>query len=673
MPPTFRFLLLGVLLPTFAVSLPSSQAADRADATEAISWFDTLGYPDARDLAYVRVATGLSWQRGNAPGQNRFEEGFLLSEDAGAFTVFLCSVADFADRGGFSEPHPALTTVHFVRVADGPAYKRVGYEVLDFKKASAAALERVRKQFPKDDGALQFGRLLSHRARIFAFGRACLQKGLSDTGFALLDFAARIPGRNGGKAEPRTLRAKLQEDIGDFVLLQAEEDCGNPEIPWVEILKKYENFDQRFPANLKLDYAGEAAVVLRKMIAEDAAHQAKPLDQMSPAEQAAENIYQLQNFRLGYWVRDSRYPDVTPTGEKLLTSVDQLVDLGQEAVPQLIAALDDRRFTRSMRPSFNGMDRPQVLRVADIAQRILEFESGQNFYARRTDDGTLVHGTTRQQAEAWWAEVKDNGEKLVLIKSASAGGQEGCAAARKLAEKYPDAAVGAIERGFRATKEEGTRGEYVEVAGLLPGDAPLAFLKSKLAAGTGLYSQVHAAEALQARGKPEAIPAMMKAWDAVQPRLPKNESDAYGEVGGLITFLAKSGDADAIKALARNLRKAPVDVRLAVVRVFLPPSKNAGMGGSGVSVHTAADFLKMPAGDAGAAIECLLVAALDDTARRVGMKGYFDDASYEDPRICDLAALVLSRQWPDKYHFQWSANAAECDGEIEKIRHQSRP
>src|SRR4051794_37195703 len=113
MPPMSRFLLLPFLLSTLAASLSFTQAAERADASDAIAWFDTLGYPDAKNLAYVRVATGLSWQRGNEPLENRFEEGFLLSEDAGAFTVFICNVADFKDPGGFSEPHPALTTVHF--------------------------------------------------------------------------------------------------------------------------------------------------------------------------------------------------------------------------------------------------------------------------------------------------------------------------------------------------------------------------------------------------------------------------------------------------------------------------------------------------------------------------------------------------------------------------------
>ena len=138
--------------------------------------------------------------------------------------------------------------------------------------------------------------------------------------------------------------------------------------------------------------------------------------------------------------------------------------------------------------------------------------SGRNFYPRKTDDGRLIDGTTRQQAEAWWVEVQSKGEKKLLIETASAGGDPGYKAARKLVSKYPDAALDAIEAGARASAEEGTRAQFVEVAGLIPGDEALIFLRSQLAPGTGVYSQVEAAKALLARGEPEAVPAMIATW-----------------------------------------------------------------------------------------------------------------------------------------------------------------
>lgn len=675
-PSSFIVLPIGCIMLSWGVLglFPISGATVSTDTSDALAWYDTLEFPDAKNLPYVRVATGLWTQVGNQPRENQFVEGFLVRDEPDAFTVFICSVSDFKNPFISSGPYPELTTVRFVRKSQGPAYSCVDDEILDFKKVSSEVLDRVRKQAsqPEPYFGPPWGEPISHRARIFAFARACLQKSLSETGSALMNITANISDNQSSKVSPKKIRELLQQQIGDTVLAKAEDDCANPSISWAELLKTYEDFDKRFPANNRIAYAREATEVLRKMIPEDAVHQSKPLEQMSSAEQVAENIYQLRNLHEVVWTMYGRYPDSAPivAGKRVMTPVDRLVDLDQEAIPQLIAALDDRRFTRSL-DSRSMQGRGPILRVGDIAQIILEHMSGRNFYPVKTDDGKLVKGTTRQQAEAWWAEVQEKGEKQVLIDATASGGVAGCAAARKLVEKYPDAAINAIEAGFNATTLKGVRSEYVEAASDLPGNAPVAFLKSKLALDDGLYSQVAAAKALNARGEAEAVPAMIEAWRKVQPRLSTNESDAYSEVGGLITFLAKSGNAAAIEALAHDLQKAPVDVRLAVVEVFRPFS-NAGSSSTGIGVQVDADMTDLPTGEAGVAIERLLISALKDSNRRVGMQGTIDDASYKDPRVCDMAALVLSKRWPDKYHFHWSANATECDAQIAKLRDRWR-
>ena len=650
-----------------------------AGVSDAVAWYDTLGFPDCKDLPYVRVATGSWMKSGSNPPENRYVEGFLESEEAGAFTVFLCSVSDFKDRFGMDEPYAPLTTVRFVRKDTGPAYGHVGFEVLDFNKASSDALDRVRAQAAKtaEDGGLLWGRPVSQRARIFAFARAGLQKGLSETASTLMIFAANIRDEQTGKADPLKLRETLQAQIGHAVLIKAEADWRNPSISWAEQLKAYGSFAARYPASPQVAYAEEAAGALKKMIAEEAAHHPKPLEKMTPAEQVAENIYQLRFLANAMWIMRGHYPiDAwTPDGKEVITPVHRLVDLGQAAVPQLIEALDDRRFTRCMEMQMNGLAEPRVLRVGDVARQILEDMSGRNFYPVKTDDGKLVHGTTRRQAEAWWKEVRGKGEKQVLINKAASGGGEGLMAARKLVEKYPDAAIEAIEGGIRATKEAGYRGEYVEVAGRLPGDAPVPFLRSQLGPGNGLCSQVFAAEALFARGKPEAVSAMIEAWRAVQPRLPTDQDDAFSEVGGLIAFLAESGEARAIDALGHDLRKTPVDVRLALVQVYLP----FGQHGSGSSVGKSVSITRpprdrpnLPTKEASDAVERLLVSELDDTERRFGMERDFSNFSVVDPRVCDMAAHALSSLWPDKYRFQWEFTSTKCNAEIAGMRNRWR-
>jgi hypothetical protein len=190
---------------------------------------------------------------------------------------------------------------------------------------------------------------------------------------------------------------------------------------------------------------------------------------------------------------------------------------------------------------------------------------------------------------------------------------------------------------------------------------------------------MYAAEALNTRGDSDAVPAMIEAWQKYQPTLASYTPDAarqditapiYDKAGTLIDFLANSGSAAAIDALGHDLQKTPVEVRLAAVQVFLPFGR-MNLGGTGPIVNT--DFgdwnTKPPTtGPAGAAVERLLVSELDDSAKRVGLDGNIGDASFKDPRVCDMAALVLSINWPDKYHYHWAANAADCDAQIAKLR-----
>jgi hypothetical protein len=662
----FRWPAAILLFSLYALWISPAHADAPVDLSDTISWYDTLGFPSVKSLPYVRVATGAYQIINGGPPENRYADGFLVSEDAKTFTVFVCSVSDFKDRSGSSEAYPPLQIAHFTRVSTGPEYKRVGYETLDFAKAASEALERATDQSKTEEG-LRWGRPVSHRARIIAFGRACEEEGLEEAGAALMNLAAKIPDEQSGKSDPARLKWGLQQDLANWAIEQAEAAGSRPETTWADLAETYEAIMMNYPESQKFTYAQDAAKVLRKMIADDAVHQSKLRTQMTISEQIAEDIYQLQNSKTDFWTT-GRYPDASfgPVGKNVVTPIHRLSDFGDQAVPQLIRALDDQRFSRTLDNRSIHMTPPRIMRVSEIAQIILEHLSGRNFFARKTPDGHADGPTTRQQAEAWWAEVQSSGDKEVLIRAAAAGEEEGLAAANKLVERYPDAALAPIQAGYKSTKDPGLRGEYVEAAGKLPGNLPVEFLRGRLAPANDLYSQVYAAKALSSRGVTTALPAMIDAWHAVQPRLKTNKSDAYGQVGGLITFLARSGKPEAIDALRTGMKGAPIDVRLAVVRVFLPHLNNSGLSSIGPSIDVSRD-LEGAIPEVNGAIEKLLVAALSDEERRTKMSGNFENVSIEDPRVCDLAAFILSKRWPEKYQFDWSKDAKQCDAQIAKF------
>lgn len=76
----------------------------------------------------------------------------------------------------------------------------------------------------------------------------------------------------------------------------------------------------------------------------------------------------------------------------------------------------------------------------------------------------------------------------------------------------------------------------------------------------------------------------------------------------------------------------------------------------------------LPGGVAGAtAAEQFLGAALDDI-RTVPMQGENAGVIYYRPRVCDMAALTLSRRWPERYQFTWSVDDADRDRQIAVIK-----
>ena len=265
-------------------------------------------------------------------------------------------------------------------------------------------------------------------------------------------------------------------------------------------------------------------------------------------------------------------------------------------------------------------------------------------------------------------------ERQALVDEVSRSGSAG-ESLRRLRDKYPDALFGAIQSALRASNNATDRGVLISWLEKSEGDEVTSFLRGKLGRDTEFASRSAAATILFRRGDPLAVPASIAAWQELQalqfspasiasPGEPSVFSDrgARFAIGGFITILAQSGDPKAIDALARNLRQAPLDVRMSAVGVFLGPETGQ------INVMLNGGPATLPGGEAGLSIERLLVSALDDTEQKTGMKGTAGDVSYAEPRVCDMAALVFATRWPAMYSFRWSMDLRERDTQIAAIR-----
>ncbi len=322
-------------------------------------------------------------------------------------------------------------------------------------------------------------------------------------------------------------------------------------------------------------------------------------------------------------------------------------------------------FQSDLYETTGGKSRMLNLRPGKHAVRVKVSIDDREFHGRGPSFPAIVLLSNMITVDA--LAIPEGVEKRALVDAVSAGNEKAWQAVPKLVARYPDAALGAVEVGLRATASEFIRGILISWLGDVQGPDVTAFLQSKLGADTDYPSRAAAATILFRRGDPHGILAALQAWRDIHSTLlaPTDQLGTNDAFGGIISILAESGDADAIDALGRDSRQDPIDVRLAVVKVFLPRKQG---GTSGPVVILNGELPTLPGGPAGVAIERLLGVALDDKEPRVGLKGNYGDVTFTDPRVCDMAALTMSERWPQIYAFRWSDSVRERDAQIEKIR-----
>lgn len=631
-------LLVGLPIPLHADVPPEERA-------KAFEWFDGLGLPDIREAQCVRVATGWWSRSGDDAPINTYQLGFLLEEEKDQFTALFTDLT----RGTFTKTPPETNE-----------HERVGYEKVELKEAAEAWLKEL--QTPVDEDARRwnrFGERMPVRTELFVMARVCAAAGHDELAARLCDFAIQ---HNDGRSRdrPNSLKSALAQDISHASMWQAVLDFENPSVTRPQLLEKFRWIVKHFPDSKHTERAGATADLLTKMVKEDEAHakSAQPLDKLEGKQRVAELIFQLRDQNGQQWSQPGSC-DIFADPREDESPAHQLVAIGYDAVPQLIEALDDERFTRSVGYHRNFYFSHHVLRVGDAALAVLETIAGRRFYQRTNTNAEAVKDgqaqTLKKAALVWWAEFEKKGEKQVLIDAVSQGGKNAVSQAQRLVKKYPDAAIPAIVQGLAHAKDAWTRSGLVEQAGELKGDGAIELLRRELETGKELSTRLAAATALHRQGKTgEAVDAMIAQWR--EGGRPDDDDRWTGQ--SLIGFLASSGQVRAIDALAADLNKRPVDVRTSVVSTFGSGNFSFFSTGAGLSAGPGEQHQRIDK-KVEDAIENLLATALADTERRIGMSMTWNGASFTEPQVCDLAAFVLSQRWPERYKFDSTVSSKQ--------------
>jgi hypothetical protein len=635
-----------------AVLTPST-AKERA---KVFTWFGTLGFPDVKGCKLVRVATGDWYISGDNPSRNTYLLGFVLEEKGKSFSVLTLG----------------LTTRKFRWTPPGTsADQRVGYEKLPLAKTAVDYLQALRGGPPVEDPGLKRLRAnLSARAEVFVLAWACWRHGLNREAAALYDHAAGV--HDGGADVPLTpLPRAIAQDLAYTEMWRGIVAFGDPEVTRSQLLKRFQRFVRNYPDSEHAARARETVSLLKQMVREDAEHTrkraGKPFARLSKDEQIADLIFRLRDQNAHQVFQPGSCDLFWPPNNKEDTPAHRLVRRGLDVVPRLIDALEDRRFTRSVGFERGFYFSHHVLRVGDAAEQILTRIAGRSFYARAATNAARLKEskapTVKEQIRAWYTELHLKGEKQLLIEDTERGDNDSRSQGKRLLKKYPDVALPALIAGAKASQDEWTRSGLVELVGQVKGEGSIPFLLAELKGGPFPRGRLAAAEALHRHERPEAVAAMIAEWEGKRPPPPKGYDKEYG-LAQVANFLADSGKAVGIDVLARGLNKRSGYLRLVVVLV------SAFKDGHHIFLEKDKDGALQPAPrghitkEVRAAVERLLLPALDDTEEQADMEGKWNGKRFRDPRICDLAAYALNQLDPKQYPFDLGAPLAERNRSI---------
>jgi hypothetical protein len=604
------------------------------DLLHAYQWFDTLEYPSVGRLPFVRINIRESIAGSEGP-QDSHQYGFLMKQQDQTFTVFL----------------PDLTVQTFHRASVGASSSKLaGFERLDLIQWSRNWLAASQQQpQPHTDRWAGFAGTLEPETQFFVVARACAARGHERLALQLFN-GAENQSSTMVDEEKWGLRQRLSNRMARACIWRATLEFGNSDIGRISLLATFRQIGRRFSGDQRDLNVQPTVRLLERMVVEDQQHASshrRPVGNHTSRKHIAELIYLLRDQN-GHQYMQPGSCDVfaDPRGDK--SPAAQLVKMDIAAAPQLIEALSDRRFTRSVGFWRNFTFSHCVLRIGDAALAILERIACKRFYTRRSTSAEMTNDDSTSAVKAeirrWWKEYQRRGEQSVLLAAVSRGDNNSSSQAQRLVERYPNAALPAIKEGIRHASEEWVRSNLIQTTSKLKGEAVTALLRDQMEHGVGVSVRVAAAFGVHERGGRDAVPRMIDEW---------HHYDGIGSglmfTDPLISFLTSSGSPVAMEAVGRDLIKRPILARLNVVSALMGGSYREVMKRRASERQMAVDLRDQALVEKWA--EEILAHELMDTDEEEGL-AMGGEVSFRDPRLCELSAYGLSLLWPNRYQFK---------------------
>ena len=376
---------------------------------------------------------------------------------------------------------------------------------------------------------------------------------------------------------------------------------------------------------------------LEKMVPEDAATKFdKPVEKMTPDEQAAYWVFALRDVRAQQWSQPG-YCQITATEDP---APAKLKALGKPAIAALMECLGDRRLTRSVGFWRDFSPNRTVLTYHDAAVQLLDEITGLNLYQRAsTSDYPSLKGEEKlvKAYRDWWEKAKSQEPEDWWTESLETPGERPRAeAAQRLFASRGDSCLPALLKGL--ANAGGDKYAIMTVLGGAKGDTILPALRKELAAGPKSHTLRALAVAMGRHGSEEGFEALAEA----SKRSPAGW-DLRGDLSALIesgrwkfTRIAIDVAGDATLAIARRL------AAIEALETWKPSSDD----------------------EARVAVKALAPMLADKA--ETGSVTSWGDGVVVKSRVCDMAAQRLAAWFPADAPFVLKADEAARTKQVEK-------
>lgn len=424
-------------------------------------------------------------------------------------------------------------------------------------------------------------------------------------------------------------------------------DFGDTAVPISILETRLREFAHNFPGSKMKGEAERCAEALKQQAAYDQRRANKVLVTLEDRIQDAIDDLPHQN------ARQTSYPGITSVfgfGLRGGSPAERLRDIGEPALPALIAALPDQRPTRSTGLLFPHYESFSIS-AGQIAYEVIKEIAGRDFTEVNT--WSQSQPLLSKQIAAWYADYKKVGARKQMIDHVKEGKPGVARDARALVERFPQDAPAAIAAALPKVEDKEERADLLDLLKGKKSSDVFRLVHLWVSIEKELEPRTRAAMLLAEYDIPTGVVTLQRCFHAYL----KSENENY-DIDDLIQFLVSSKHSKLLAIVAKELPKSSLDIRTNFVRAAMDTDRFF----DGPDLSTPDD-----AGKYQSLLERTLVALLDDRTG-TNMSIGIGDMTFDGSPIADLAAYAMSMQWPKKYVYGKASTRAERAAVIKKFK-----